>query len=357
MTDILIIGGGIAGLSVGAALAPHASVTLLEAEDALAYHASGRSMALYEANYGSDTTTALARASGDFFIRDTDYLSPRGLMVIAKQGEEDAFARDAIKMNLQSITIDEALAKVPILNRKVVTNAAFQPDAWDIDTDRLMQDHARTIRANGGRIVCKASATKIRFEGRWIVSTQTEDFEVDLIVNAAGAWVDEVTKLAGVAPLGFIPCRRSVARVPAPGGHDTAPWPMFFGVNEGWYAKPDAGSLCISPADEHPTTPHDAWADDMVLAQGISDYQDVVTEEVTRVQSNWAGLRTFSPDRHLVIGHAPDNSAFFWLAGQGGYGFFTSPAASKLAADLILGRASELDKSTITRLSPNRFSS
>lgn len=355
MTDIIIIGGGIAGLSVGAALAPHANVTLLEAEDALAYHASGRSMALYEANYGMDTTIALARASGDFFIHDTDYLSRRGLMVVSKKGEEDTFASDMKKMHLAQITIDEAVAKVPILNRDVVTHAAFQPDAWDIDTDRLMQDHAKAIRTNGGRVICKTPAKEIRFEKRWIVTTNSETYEADLIVNAAGAWADEVATLAGVAPLGFMPCRRSVARIPAPGGHDTSQWPMFFGVNEGWYAKPDAGSLCVSPAEEHTTTPHDAWAGDIVLAQGISDYQDVVTEEVTRVQSNWAGLRTFSPDRHLVIGRATDNSAFFWLAGQGGYGFFTSPAASKLAADLILGRASEIESTIVERLSPSRF--
>jgi D-arginine dehydrogenase len=355
MTDILIIGGGIAGTSVGARLAPHAKITLLEAENALAYHASGRSMALYEANYGMDSTIALARASGDYFRHQTDYLSARGIMVVGKAGEDAALAADAVKMNLEHISVAEAIAKVPVLNPDVVKTAAYHADAWDIDTDRLIQDHAKSIRAHGGRLVFNARVTTIRHGDHWIVKAGTETYEADVLINASGAWADEVARLAGIQPIGFVPCRRSVARIPAPGGHDTSAWPMFFGINESWYAKPDAGSLCVSPAEEDPTTPHDAWADDMVLAEGIAEYQAVVTEEVTRVQSNWAGLRTFSPDRHLVIGHAPENPNFFWMAGQGGYGFLTSPATSQLGADLILGQTPGLDAAVVAQLSPARF--
>lgn len=355
MTDILIIGGGIAGLSVGARLAPHAAVTLIEAEDSLAYHSSGRSMALYEANYGMSSTIALARASGQFYLEDTDYLSPRGLMVVAKQGEEAALASDLDTMNLDAISAAEACAMVPILNPDVIIGAGYHEAAWDIDTDRMMQDFAKTIRSNGGKIITGAKATAIRKDTRWAVETAKGEFEADLLVNASGAWADETAALAGVVPIGFTPCRRSVARIPPPGGLEVSGWPIFFGVGESWYAKPDAGSLCVSPAEEDPTTPHDAWAEDMVLAEGIAQYQEVVTEEVTRMQSNWAGLRTFSPDRHLVIGHDKLHPDFFWLCGQGGYGFLAAPAASQLAADLILGRASELGQAIIDQLSPHRF--
>ena len=200
-----------------------------------------------------------------------------------------------------------------------------------------------------------AKVTDIRHEGRWIISTPNGDFEGGLLINASGAWADEIAQLAGIDPIGFTPCRRSVARLPAPGGHDVSTWPMFFGVGESWYAKPDAGSLCVSPAEEDPTTPHDAWADDMLLAEGIAKYQEVVTEEVTRVQSNWAGLRTFSPDRHLVIGHAIQNPNYFWVAGLGGYGFLSSPAYSDLAADLILGQSPSMPQDIVSQLSPKRF--
>jgi len=354
MSDIIIIGGGIAGTSVGSLLAPHAKVTLLEAESAMAYHSSGRSMALYEANYGMSSTIELARASGEFYF-GSDYLSPRGLMVLGKTGEEQELAADMKKMSLSPVSLDEAEALVPIINKSVLCGAGYNKDAFDIDTDRMMQDQVKTIRANGGKLEFNARAIEIRHEGRWIVKTKDREFEGDLLINASGAWADEVAKLADISPIGFNPCRRSAARIPAPGGHDVRNWPMFFGVGEGWYAKPDAGSLCVSPAEEDPTTPHDAWADDMVIAEGIASYQEVVTEEVTRLQSTWAGLRTFSPDRHLVIGHAPANANYFWVAGLGGYGFLSAPAYSQLAADLILGRSTSLSTDLVRQLSPTRF--
>ena len=355
MRDIIIIGGGIAGTSVAARLAPHASVTLLEAEEALAYHASGRSAALYESNYGLSTTVALSKASADYF-HEGGYLSPRGLMIAARADEREQFEADTATLQLDVISPDEALAMVPVLDAAQVAHASYHSAAWDIDTDRMVQDFAREVRTHGGAVHTKARVTAITGQaGAWAVHTAAGTYEAALIVNAAGAWVDEIAKLAGVAPLGFTPLRRSMARIPAPGGHDVSTWPMFFGVGESWYAKPDAGSLIVSPAEEHPSEPMDAWADDMVLAEGLARYEALVTEPVTRLEASWAGLRTFSPDRHLTIGHATDREGFFWHAGQGGYGFQTAPAASQLAADLILARASELEANTVAALSPQRF--
>jgi glycine/D-amino acid oxidase-like deaminating enzyme len=146
-----------------------------------------------------------------------------------------------------------------------------------------------------------------------------------------------------------------MARIPAPVGHDVSRWPMIFGAGETWYSKPDAGALIVSPAEEHLTTPHDAFADDMVLAEGLARYEEMVTEPVTRMLANWAGLRTFSPDRVPVIGFDRHTPGFFWLAGQGGYGFQSAPAASQLAADLLTGADSVIDPEVIARLSPHRF--
>lgn len=170
-----------------------------------------------------------------------------------------------------------------------------------------------------------------------------------------GAWDDQVAALAGVAPLGLTPLRRSMARIPAPGGLDVAGWPMIFGCGESWYAKPDAGALIVSPAEEDPAAPHDAWADDMVLAEGLARYEEMVTAPVTRMIANWAGLRTFAPDRVPVIGPDAAEPSFFWLAGQGGYGFQTSPAAAGLVADLLTGRAPAVGQALADRLSPRRF--
>ncbi|MCV2893687.1 NAD(P)/FAD-dependent oxidoreductase [Lentibacter sp. XHP0401] len=359
MRDIIVIGGGIAGISVAARLAPHAKVTVLEAESALAYHASGRSAALFEANYGLPSTVVLNKAGETYFHEaNGGYLSPRGLMIVGRAAEHDRFLADTATLGLEQIGLDDALNMVPILDREQVTHASYHSAAWDIDTDRMVQDFARELRAHGGEVRVKAPVTAIsRTEAGWAVQTPDGPYESKLIVNAAGAWVDEVATLAGVSTIGFTPLRRSMARIPAPGGHDVSDWPMFFGVGESWYAKPDAGSLIVSPAEEHPMPPMDAWADDMVLAEGLARYEELVSEPVTRIEANWAGLRTFSPDRALTIGFHTEAPDFFWHAGQGGYGFQTAPAASLLAADLILGRASELDDSARAALSPQRFAS
>ena len=355
MNDFLIIGGGIAGISAAARLSHLGRVTVLEAESHLAHHASGRSAALYEPYYGLKPVVDLSMASGDYFRSQDGILLPRGLMIMGRAHEADHVAKEAADFQLDMISVDQARAIVPVIN-ETITHAAYGSHAWDIDTDLLIQNFAREAKANGGQIVTNARVTAIaKTAAGWAVTTAAGIFEGKLLINAAGAWVDQVAALAGVQPLGFQPYRRSMARIPAPGGHDVSGWPMMFGAGELWYAKPDAGALIVSPAEEHPMDPHDAWADDMVLAEGLARYEEFVTEPVTRLISNWAGLRTFAPDRVLVIGPDANDPTFFWLAGQGGYGFQSSPAASQLAADLIGGRATGLSAELVASLSPARF--
>lgn len=354
--DFLIIGGGIAGISAGARLAPHGKVVVLEAEEALGHHASGRSAALFEPRYGAPAVVELSLASEAYFRSIPGLLSPRGMLLVGRAHEADAFEYDRQTMHFDAISVDVALKIVPILNRDVITLAAKADHAEDIDTDLLLQGFAKEIRAHGGEIVLKARVDAItRTEAGWRVSWPGGAAEAPLLINAGGAWVDQIATMAGVQPLGFQPNRRSMARIPAPGGHDVSRWPIMFGPGETWYAKPDAGALLVSPAEEHPTEPHDAWADDMVLAEGLARYEEYVTEPVTKLISNWAGLRTFAKDRVLVIGRDKREPAFFWLAGQGGYGFQTSAGASQLAADLILGRTPALTPDLVAALDPARF--
>ncbi len=355
-TDFLIIGGGIAGISAAARLSPLGSVLLLEAEDALAHHASGRSAALFEPRYGAPAVVGLSMASEQYFNAAPGVLSPRGLMIVAKAEAKDAYEHDLAAMDFTRISVAEARQIVPILNPDTVAYAGYADHAQDIDTDLLIQGFAREARTDGARILTNARVTAVARDGAgWRVDSTAGTFIARMIINAAGAWVDQIAALAGIRPLGFTPLRRSMARIPAPGGHDVGRWPMLFGPGEDWYAKPDAGALIVSPAEEHLMEPHDAWADDMVLAEGLARYEEMVTEPVTRLISNWAGLRTFSPDRVLVIGADPGDPSFFWLAGQGGYGFQSCPAASQLAADLIGGRQPKIDAALVAALSPGRF--
>lgn len=355
MIDFLVIGGGIAGVSAATRLAELGTVTLLEAEDHLAYHASGRSAALYEQNYGSPTTIALNKISAAFH-RAADVLSPRGLMLVGTSATAEAFAADMAQMQLAPITLAEAQAMIPLLDTAVIDCVAHDPAAWDIDTDKLIQQFARMLRASGGTVVTRAQVTDItRTSKGWEVCTTATTYRARHIVNAAGAWADQIATMAGVNPLGLTPLRRSMAVVPAPAGLDVAGWPMLFGPGESWYAKPAGGAFLVSPADETPCPAQDAYADDMVIAEGIARFEAHVTLKVKRVQRTWAGLRTFAPDRTLVLGPDPAEPRFLWCAGQGGYGMQSSPGASALLADLVAGRAPDLDAATVAALSPARL--
>jgi glycine/D-amino acid oxidase-like deaminating enzyme len=359
MSDIIVIGGGIAGLSAAARLSADAKVTVLEQETSTGYHASGRSAALYEENYGLPSTVALNTASKSYhYEANGGYLSPRGFLIVAQADEQSAYDKDMATLGLDAISVERACAFVPILNRDTLAFAGYHADALDIDTDRLMQDFIRMLKANGGQVITKSPVTAIkRSADGWTVTAGSVDYTCATLVNAAGAWADSIAEMAGIAPLGIKPHRRSMARIPAPSGHDVAQWPLFFGVGEAWYAKPDAGALIVSPAEEDPVEPHDAWADDMVLAEGIARYENMVSEPVTRLLTSWAGLRSFAPDRALVLGSDPSDASFVWCAGQGGYGFQTAPAASLLVADLVTGRTPELSPDLVAQLSPERFHS
>lgn len=358
MIDFLVIGGGIAGLSAAARLSTHGRTCVLEAEEALGYHSSGRSAALFEPSYGIGSTLTLSQASAEFFHNDpAGYLNPRGLLLVGGRDQAEAFEADCTDLSMSRLTLDEAQEMVPILNPESVGHTAYHNAAWDIDTDLLLQNFAKKVRSNGGQVLPRHKVTQItRIAAGWQIHAG-DVFEARVLLNAAGAWVDEIAQLAGIAPIGITPYRRSMARLPAPGGHALQGWPMMFGVGESWYAKPDAGALIVSPSEVEPTTPHDAYADDMVLAEGLARYEAMVTEPVTRLLSNWAGLRSFVPDKNLVLGPDPTDDSFVWVAAQGGYGFQTSPAASQLVADLVSGRASDLDPTTIAALSPERLRS
>jgi D-arginine dehydrogenase len=361
-SDVLIIGGGIAGIGAAARLADTANVTVLESETALGYHSTGRSAAIFIKNYGNSTVRILNAASEPELIQpelvsDFSLLSPRGEMLIAC--EEDMAALDAYLDNaedMERLTPKEAGELVPILNTDRLAGAAIERGAQEIDVDRLLQGYVRLGRTRGVKIVNDTSVTGLsRDSGQWIVETTRDKFVAPIVVNAAGAWADDIARKAGLAPLGLQGFRRSAALIPAPDGHDTSKWPLFAAASETFYAKPEAGNLMVSPADEDPVEPHDVWADDMVLAEGLYRYEQAVNVPVTRVLNNWAGLRTFAPDRIPVVGFDPRENGFFWLAGQGGYGIQTAPALSRLSANLIAEIIPGLGDDVVAALSPSRL--
>ncbi|QEW22390.1 Hydrogen cyanide synthase subunit HcnC precursor [Marinibacterium anthonyi] len=360
--DVIVIGGGIAGVSAGAHLAAQMSVLLLEAEPRLGYHSTGRSAAIFIRNYGNATLRALNAAAEPFFdapdgVSDRSLLSPRGEMLVATGDETDALADyTAGADGIETLTPDQAVELVPILRRDRIVAAAIEWDARDIDVDRMLAGYTRLLKTRGGRIQTGARIRGLtRRNGTWHLQTDQGEFEAPLIVNAAGAWAGTLAAMAGALPIALSPLRRSAAILPAPEGHDVRNWPLFAAAAEGWYAKPEAGKLMVSPADEDPVEPHDAWPDDMVLAEGLHRYEQAVTVPVTRVETAWAGLRTFAADRSPVVGFDPQADGFFWLAGQGGYGVQTAPALARLTENLVSGQAPALPLEVIRAVAPDRL--
>lgn len=365
--DIIVIGGGIAGAGVAAILAESARVVLLESEDRPGYHSTGRSMALFIESYGNDTIRALNRASHPYLkappIEELEHelLSDRGVLFIS-HGDDDGMAELdlllASGVGVSEISPEDAVRRVPILNPAGIHRAVIEESAQDIDVDALHQAWLKRLRRLNGEIVCGAPVNRLcQAGGGWNVDTGTRRYHAPIIVNAAGAWADSVAAMAGIAPCGLQPLRRSIAVLPAPDGIDISGWPLFGDAAETWYAKPEAGKLLVSPADTDPVVPHDAYVDDMVLAEGLHRFEQAITCPVTRVERSWAGLRTFAADKTPVVGFAAEPAGFFWLAGQGGYGIQTSPALSAFAASLILGQAPAIADAErlVDAMSPARF--
>ena len=362
--DALVIGAGIAGATSAAHLAADRRVALIEAEDVAGYHSTGRSAALWVQNYGPPDVQALTGRSRTFFeappagFADTKLMARRAVMFVAPADQEAHLRRLlADGLGLREIGTTEARALVPALRPGYLTAAAMEDDAFDIDVAALHQGFLRQARARGGHLAVRSRAGRIeRRDSAWRVEVAGGDVYVaPVVVNAAGAWGDEVARIAGLAPLGLQPKRRTGIIIdPAP--WRVADWPMVNDVNHTWYVRPEARTkLMVSPADETPMDPHDVQPDEMDVAIGIDRMQQALDIEVRRVERSWAGLRSFLPDGSLGIGWDDAASGFLWCVGQGGYGIQTSPAAGRLVADLVAGRDPGLTGTMLARLDPRRF--
>ena len=350
--DVAVIGGGIAGTSVAAELSKDRRVLLLEMESQPGYHTTGRSAAVYAAVYGPSPIRALTRASRAFFASpstshfDTALFRPRPIMMIARQ--EQAFALDQTIAEVGVMTpverINEsAIRKLnPLVKTGYASAAMLDMSGEDIDVAALHQGYLRQFRDFGGDLRCNATVLGLTHTGRdWQINTGVGEFTVDTIVNAAGAWAEHIGGLAQAESIGLIPKRRTAAIVAAPielAPDTLASLPITIDIEEDFYLKPDAGRLLISPADETPSPACDAQPEDMDIALCVERIEQAFDLQVHRIESKWAGLRSFVVDKCPVVGYSTTAPAFFWLAGQGGYGIQTAPALARLAASQVLQR-------------------
>lgn len=358
--DIAIVGAGIAGASIAAELGAHASVVMLEAEDTPGYHSTGRSAAFWEECYGGPQLVPLTLASGEF-LREQGFLKQRGALYLARVQDEAMVAGFIARFagsgaGFERIGRSQLESVVPGLKPEW-DRAIWEPGCADIDVAALHAHYLAQAKKLGVELMCRARVTDIAHRDGWqIVLADDREVQATKLVNAAGAWADEIAKLAGVNPKGIQPYRRTVAqlRVDPPPPDDM---PLCLDISESFYFKPESGRLWLSPHDETPSQPVDAAPEELDVAIAIDRLQQVTDWDVQAVERKWAGLRSFAPDRLPVYGFDPDQSDFFWCAGQGGFGIQTAPAGARLAAQLLLGLPRDAMTAAIDAdcFAPSRF--
>ncbi len=347
--DVLIVGSGIAAASLGFWLAPHARIVLLEREAQPGYHSTGRSAALFMESYGTPQVRALTMASRAFLqqppagFAEHPLLGPRGAMLIARPGEEALLDEQwqvlrAVSPRGQRLDAQATCALLPVLRPACVQGGVYEPDAADMDVHAIHQGYLRGLRRAGGQLVCNTDVTAIERHGAgWAVQAGGACWRAPRVVNAAGAWCDEIARLAGVPAIGLVPKRRAAFLFAPPEAPGWQRWPMSIAIDHSWYIKPDAGMLLGSPANEDPMPPQDVQPEELDIAIGVHQIEEMTTLQV-RPARRWAGLRSFVADGDLVGGEDPQAPGFFWLAAQGGYGIQTSAAMGEACAALLRGR-------------------
>ena len=348
-TDVIVIGAGIAGASAADALAADCKVVLLEREPQPGYHTTGRSAALFAPVYGPAPIRALTRASAAFMssppegFADSPILSPRGALFIAREDQLPAMQElhDELRAEGNFEELEEAGIRglQPLVSEGYAAAGLYDVNCEDIDVATLHQGFLRRARARGCTTVTKAEVLSLEKLGDgWRVHTTAGQFEAPRVVNAAGAWADALGQMAGAEPIGLIPKRRTAMQIAAPDGAEVGGWPIVVDVQEEFYVKPVARQLLLSPANEDHDVPSDVQPDELDIAICVDRVERAFDFRVGRIETRWAGLRSFVADKCPVAGYSAEVPGFFWLAGQGGYGIQTSPALGELAAALVLGK-------------------
>lgn len=345
--NIVVIGAGIAGASAAAEMAAESRVVLLEREEFPAYHSSGRSAAFFSETYGNRVVRALTIASRGFFMSpppgftDVPLLRRCGAVAIGRadqaQALESAFvAHRELVASVAMLMESELRELVPVVRPGYAAAAVHEPEACRIDVNALHQGYLRSFRARGGSLYCNAEVFSIRREGDgWRVVARAGEFTAGVVVNAAGAWCDAVAAMAGAEPVGLVPKRRTAIIFDAPPGLAVDGMPVVSDIDEQFYFLPESGRILGSPADETPMEPCDVQPEELDVAIAADRIERATTLKIGGIRRRWAGLRSFVADKTLVIGYDDALRGFFWLAGQGGYGFQTSPAAARCAAALV----------------------
>ncbi len=369
--DFVIVGAGMAGASTAHFLADKGDVLLLEMESQPGYHTTGRSAALFSEAYGNVPIRALTSGGRAFLenppdgFSNTPILTPRGAMFVGREDQMAVLdnvyeAGSEHVRTIQRLTAVEVRDRVPVLREDYVEAGVLESDAMDIDVNALHQGFLGGARAKGAQLLVDARVKALeRQNNAWLVHAGGCDILAKVVINAAGAWCDQLAEMAGAERVGLIPKRRTAILFQGPVHIPFCEWPAFIDADEEFYGRPESGALMGSPADETPMDPCDVQPEELDIAIAVDRLQRATTLEIKHISRSWAGLRSFVADKTPVVGFDPRIEGFFWLAGQGGYGIQTAPSMGRVSAELAVGDAVPVDLAKFgvraEDLSPARF--
>jgi D-arginine dehydrogenase len=367
--DCIIIGCGIAGASLAYFLTERGmnDILILEKEEQPGYHATGRAAGVLVEMDLVPSVLELKILGARFLRKPPDgfsqnpLLRPSGIL-ITYQGELWDLVKQMVPELRQAgvaanvLSQEEAICIVPVLSIRNFDGALHLPEDGHLDVHELLWSYLRHARGRGTQLRCNEVVQEIKVDQERCsgVITNGGRYRCRWVVNAAGAWAQNIRKLAGPSPIQLTPYRRTIITFAAPEGLDVKDWPLTADESHHLYFSPESGGLLASPMDEDPMEPCDARPDDLVVAQTIERLREIAPRLVPNsLLRKWAGLRTFASDRAMVVGEDPLAKGFFWLSGQGGAGIESSPAVGQIASDLIIGGRTEIID--VRSISPERF--
>ena len=358
--DIIIIGSGIAGISLGSIISKERKVAIIEKEKQLSYHSTGRSFAFFIESYGNNAIIELTKISKKFFYDNFNlFLKKKGVMFIGNNKQktivEDFYNEHKHKVKLELFSKNETIKLANCLNEDYVNNSVIDINASEIDVNNLYEYYRKKYNKNDGLILTDFNINLVEYKNnKWILNNKISS---DIIVNASGAWADEVAKLFKIKPVNVVPKIRTVFVFKPQNIKIDNNCPLVADIEEKFYFKDQNDQIYASPADETPSYPHDCHPDDLDIAIGIDRIQKATKFKFNHIDNKWSGLRTFVKDKSPVIGYENSNKNFFWLVAQGGYGIQTSPALAEISANIILNKKNDflIDNSTLNNISIKRL--
>lgn len=369
--DFIVVGAGIAGASAAYELSKLGKVVVLEMERTAGYHTTGRSAAILSVNYVSPCIHILGRETKRFFENppenfcDVPLTGTRRSLWVAREDQKaayDVMLKEAQERNYNvgELGVEETMQLCPVLRRERVWGSLLERDSIDLDVNAIHQGFLKGFRGRGGELLLNAEVTAIsKSGGSWQIRSSQGDFTAPIVINAAGAWCDKIAVMAGAQSIGLEPKLRTVFTFDAPADALPNSWPFTYDVEEKFYFKLEHGIILASAYDEIPSPPCDATPDFMDIAMAADRIQQSTTLDITHIRNKWAGLRTFAPDRELVVGEDTAQKGFYWVAGQGGIGLMTAPAVAETLVSLITKQTLPeyllAEKISPTILSPSRF--